>query len=70
VLLAELLKYIRTVTQHALGDPDIDYTHQPYRVTDDREETNDFFQTGLTPEATAAFETLSDQMDMLSEFLP
>ncbi|MSR62123.1 MAG: hypothetical protein EXS08_06740 [Planctomycetes bacterium] len=60
-------KYIRTVTDHVLGDPTIQYIHQLYRVADDPEEAYDFIVNGLTPEAATANEYLSEQMDVLSE---
>jgi arylsulfatase A-like enzyme len=63
-------KYIRTVANHSPGDPQIQYVHELYRVSDDPEETTDYFEVGMTPEATEAYEILSAQMDALSEFNP
>jgi hypothetical protein len=39
-------------------------------VSDDPEEATDYFQVGLTAEASAAYERLSDEMDGLSELDP
>jgi arylsulfatase A-like enzyme len=62
-----IYKYHRVVTNHVPGDPNIDYKHELYHILDDPEETYDFIENGLTPEASAALVTLSGQMDALSE---
>jgi len=60
-------KYIRGVQGHTPGDTNIQYTHELYRLSDDPEETTDFFVAGMTPESTAAFDFLSQAMNDLSE---
>ena len=61
-------KYIRTVTDHPIGEPEIGYVHQLYRIATDPEETYDFVVNGMTPEATDAYDYLNSEMDALSEF--
>lgn len=60
-------KYIRTLRNHVPGDPSLPYTHELYHVLDDPEESHDFVVQGWTPEASAAYAYLSEQMDRLSE---